>query len=260
MSTGPKIITLDIETAPIVGSVWGLWKQNVGLNQVRQDWSILSVAWKSLGKKKVDYVDVSKQENLLDDSAILHTTWEVLNEADIVVAQNGVRFDNKKIVARFIQTGLPPPRPYKIIDTLLMAKQVAAFTSNKLDWLSQILTDTPKDHHDAFPGMELWNECLKGNPAAWKAMKKYNQRDVPSCEEVYLKLRPYYQGHPNLAQYYDDEKTRCPKCGSTHVEVVGTVFTQASEYDQWHCGDCGGYSRGRYTINSKAKRKALLSN
>lgn len=258
--SGPIINTLDIETAPIEAATWGLWKQNVGLNQIRKDWSILSVAWKSLGKAKVHYHDVSKQEDLRDDAGLLQVIWEVLNDSDIIIAQNGVRFDNKKIVARFLQAGLPPPRPYKIIDTLLMAKQVAAFTSNKLDWLSQILTDAPKDHHNAFPGMELWNECLKGNPAAWRAMKKYNQQDIPSCEKVYLKLRPYYQGHPNLAQYYEDEKTRCPKCGSPNVHVTGTVFTQASEYEQFHCGDCGGYSRGRYTINTKAKRKALLSN
>lgn len=258
--TGPIINTLDIETSPIEAAVWSLWKQNVGLNQIRKDWTILSFAHKRLGIKQVHYSDVSEKEDVRDDSDLLQEIWTVLDESDIVVAQNGQRFDNKKIVARFIQMGMPPPRPYKIVDTLLMAKQVAAFTSNKLDWMSQILTDVPKDHHRQFPGMELWNECLKGNPAAWRAMRKYNIADIPSCEQVYLKLRPYYVGHPNVAQYYDDEKRRCPKCGSTHVEAVGTVFTQASEYTQYRCGSCFGYSRDRYTINSKSKRKALLSN
>lgn len=258
--SGPIINTLDIETAPIEAATWGLWKQNVGLNQIRQDWTILSVAYKEYGKSRVHYHDVSQEEDVRDDSNLLPVIWQVLDESDIIIAQNGVRFDAKKINARFIQAKMPPPRPYKIVDTLLMAKQVAAFTSNKLDWLSQILTDTPKDHHNAFPGMELWNECLKGNPAAWRAMKKYNQRDIPSCEKVYTALRPYYVGHPNLAQYYDDDKRRCPKCGSVHVEAVGTVFTQASEYVQYRCNSCTGYSRDRYTVNSKSKRKALLSN
>lgn len=256
----PIINTLDIETAPIEGAVWGLWKQNVGLNQIRKDWTILSVAWKELGNAQVQYVDTSEQEDVRDDSALLPIIWQVLDESDIIIAQNGVRFDAKKINARFLQAGMPPPRPYKIIDTLLMAKQVAAFTSNKLDWLSQILTNTPKDHHNAFPGMELWNECLKGNHAAWRAMKRYNKRDISSCEKVYLRLRPYYVGHPNLAQYYDDEQRRCPKCGSTKLKEAGTVFTQASEYVQWQCGSCHGFSRDRYTINSKQKRKMLLSN
>ncbi|HVH93244.1 MAG TPA: ribonuclease H-like domain-containing protein [Candidatus Acidoferrum sp.] len=260
MTRKPIIHTLDIETAPIEAAVWGLWKQNVGLNQIRKDWIILSVAWKELGVAKVHYADTSEREDVRDDSELLQTIWNILDASDIIIAQNGVRFDVKKINARFLQAGMPPPRPFKVIDTLLMAKQVAAFTSNKLDWLSQILTDTPKDHHNAFPGMDLWNECLKGNPAAWRAMKRYNKRDIPSCEKVYLALRPYYQGHPNLAQYYDDEKMRCPKCGGTHLKSVGTVFTQASEYAQFQCSSCKGFSRSRYTINSKAKRKALLSN
>lgn len=258
--SGPIITTLDIETSPIDAHVWSLWKQNVGLNQINRDWTILSAAWKFLGNKAVHYVDTSKKDSVFDDSEVLQAIWDVLNESDIIVAQNGVKFDIKKINARLLQAGMPPPKPYKVVDTLLMAKQVAAFTSNKLEWLAKILTDVQKDNHSAFIGMDLWNECLRGNPAAWRAMKKYNKQDIPTCEKVYLRLRPFYQGHPNLAQYYDDEKTRCPKCGSVHVKVTGTVFTQASEYEQFHCEDCGGYSRGRYTINTKAKRKALLSN
>lgn len=257
---GPIINTLDIETAPIEAAAWGLWKVNVGLNQIRQDWSILSVAWKTLGKKKVHYEDVSKQEDVRDDRALLDVIWKVLDESDIIIGQNVDRFDKKKITARFIQAGMPPPSPYKTVDTLLMAKQVAAFTSNKLEWLAAILTDTPKDGHKKFPGMELWNECLAGNPAAWRAMKSYNEKDIPSCEGVYLKLRPYYAGHPNVAMYYDDEATRCPKCGSIHVHDVGRVHTQSGSYVSYRCDDCTGYSRGRYTLNTASKRKAMLSN
>lgn len=260
LKQGPVITTLDIETAPIEGAVWSIWQQNVGLNQIRQDWSILSVAWKTLGKKRVYYEDVSQQEDVRDDRALLDVIWKVLDESDIIIGQNVQRFDKKKINARFIQAGMLPPRPYKLVDTMLMAKQVAAFTSNKLEWLAGILTDTPKDGHKKFPGMELWNECLKGNPAAWKAMKSYNEKDIPSCEGVYLKLRPWYEGHPNVAMYYDDDLTRCPKCGSTHVEVAGEVYTQTGTYVSYHCGSCGGYSRSRYTTTSKAKRLNMLSN
>jgi hypothetical protein len=34
-ATGPKVLIYDIETAPIVAHVWGLWENNVGLNQDR---------------------------------------------------------------------------------------------------------------------------------------------------------------------------------------------------------------------------------
>lgn len=258
---GPTIVTLDIETAPITAYVWGLFKQNVGLNQIVQDWSILSVAWKYLGAPKVYYEDVSKEDDVRNDAALLHILWHILDEADFVIAQNGRRFDSKKINARFVQAGMPPPSPYRIIDTLEMAKDVAAFTSNKLDWLSQILApDNKKDHHDEFPGMALWVECLKGNKRAWRCMKKYNIFDIPSCEEVYLKLRPYYSMHPNIAAHYPDEHVRCPRCASVNITPTGdSTFTNVSEYKRYKCNDCGGFSRSRYTMNSTSKRKALLS-
>lgn len=258
--TGPTITTLDIETAPITAYVWGLFKQNVSLNQIVSDWSILSLGWKHLGVDEVHYQDVSGQADVRDDYSLLVMLWHVLDEADFIIAQNGRRFDIKKIQARFVQAGLPPPSPFRIIDTLEMAKDVAAFTSNKLDWLSQILTDSPKDHHDEFPGMALWTECLKGNPRAWAAMKTYNLGDIPSCEKVYLALRPYYSQHPNIAAHYVDDRVRCPRCGSSHIAETGDVTrTNVSEYKRYQCGDCGGFSRSRYTLNSKAKRQALLS-
>jgi hypothetical protein len=49
----PRIVTLDIETAPIQSFHWGLFDQNIGLNQVACDWSILSFAAKWLDEKSV---------------------------------------------------------------------------------------------------------------------------------------------------------------------------------------------------------------
>ena len=254
----PTIVVADIETSPIIAKVWGLYKVNVALNQIEEDWSILSIAYKYLGRKKVTYEDVSGQKDLSDDSALLMILWSMLDEADVVIGQNFRRFDAKKINARFLQAGLPPPSPYVIIDTLEMAKAAAAMTSNKLDWLSSQLTTMPKDHHNEFPGMALWNECLKDNPRAWAAMRKYNIRDVPACEEVYLALRAYYPYHPNLAAYVDDNERRCTRCLSTALENAGQTFTNTAEYTQYRCLDCGGFCRTRYTQNSKDKRKSLL--
>lgn len=257
---GPRIKTLDIETSPIVAYVWSLWKVNIGLNQIVEEWSILSYCVKDLGNKKVRYEDTSDKANPRDDYDLLVKLRAELVDCDMIIAQNGKAFDLKKINARFIEQGLAPVAPIKVIDTMLIAKDVAKFTSNRLEWLSKHLTDTPKYAHNKFPGMELWSECLKGNRKAWREMKKYNCIDVPATEELYLKLRPYMQGHPNVAAYYDDDKIRCPRCGSTRVTNVGQAYTQTGEYTRYQCGDCGGFARSRYTQNSKAKRLSLLSN
>jgi ribosomal protein S27AE len=258
---GPKIITLDIETSPIVAYVWSLFKVNIGLNQIVKEWSILSYCAKTLGKKQVRYEDTSKMADPRDDSELLVKLHAELSDCDIVIAQNGKAFDLKKINARFIEAGMLPVAPIKVIDTMLVAKDVAKFTSNRLAWLSEHLTETVKDEHNEFPGMALWTECLKGNPKAWKVMRKYNCIDVPATEELYLKLRPYMVGHPNVAAYYNDDKMRCPRCASTHmVEQAKPALTQTGEYRRYQCGGCGGFSRSRYTLNSKAKRQSLLSN
>lgn len=256
---GPRIVTLDIETAPIVAYVWSLFKVNVGLNQIVQDWSILSFSHKWLGVARVHYSDVSKKKDVRDDRDLLDALWQVLDEADIIVGQNGRNFDIKKINARFLQAGMPPPSPYRVVDTLEMAKQIARFTSNKQDWLSQLLTDEPKEHHNEFPGMELWVECLKGNKRAWAVMKLYNKKDITGCEKMYIAMRPYYVGHPNVAAYYDDDVVRCPSCGSHKVEALDKpALTNTGAYTRYRCA-CGAFSRSRYTQNSKQKRQSLLA-
>lgn len=256
--TGPRVLLIDIETAPILSYVWSLWKQNVGLNQIAGEWYILSFCAKWLGEPEIIYQDI--RHNPHDDTDLMQPLWDLLNEADIIIGQNGKQFDMPKIQARLIMAGFPPPRPYKVIDTLLMARQQFRFTSNKLEWLTDKLTETKKSKHAKFPGFALWAECIKGNPEAWDEMKEYNIPDVTSMEELYIKLRPWYIGHPNMAVYTDSDKLACPKCASTDIQQDGFTFTQVGKYELYHCDSCGGWSRGRYTKNSTAVRKALLSN
>lgn len=258
--TIPKIITLDIETSPIQAYTWGIWQQNIGLNQIIRDWSVLSYCAKTLGERKVRYADTSEEADPYDDATLMDRIWHELDEADIVIGQNSKRFDHRKINARLLQLGYRPPSPYKVIDTKVEAQKVAMFTSNKLEWLAAVLTDAPKDKHKDFPGFELWSECLKGNPRAWAVMRKYNPRDVLATEKLYLQLRPYIVGHPSLTVYGDGEKPACPKCGSHKVERRGFSYTQVGQYPRYHCNKCGGWSRGRFTVNTKEQRQALLTN
>lgn len=259
LGNGPRIVTLDIETFPNLVFTWGLFQQNVGLNQIVRDWSLASVCWKWLDEKKTHYADCSA--NPLDDSGLLEQIWKVLDEADIVVGQNSKHFDIRKINARLIEKGYRPPSPYKQIDTKVEAKKVAMFTSNRLEWLSQHLTDQAKDKHTDFPGFELWSECLKGNPKAWASMRKYNPTDVLATEKVYLKLRPWIEGHPNIANNLPGQtKAACPKCGSEDVQHRGTARTQVGAYRRMQCQSCGGWSRTRYTLNTISERRGLLAN
>lgn len=259
----PIIGTLDIETAPLDSRTWGLYDQNVGLNMINNEWTVLSYCFKPLGggPRGVVYRDVSNEADPRADGELLAELWQLLHDTDIIIGQNAKRFDVRKINARLILEGFEPYRPVKVQDTMLMARSAAAFTSNKLEWLSKHLSDRPKLKHKDFPGFELWSACLDGNPKAWASMRKYNIADVHATEDVYLKLRPWAKGHINVAVYSDEDHRQCGVCGSGElVRDERNAFTQVGEYAQYKCGGCGAYQRDRYTVNSKAKRKALTAN
>jgi hypothetical protein len=157
-----------------------------------------------------------------------------------------------------IQNGMKPYSPIKIIDTKVAASKIAKFTSNKLEWLAPNVAGSFKSDHRKYPGMELWSECLKGTPGAWKEMQKYNKQDVKATEDLYYKLRPWMKDHPNFG-VYTGEMHVCPNCGSANVQARGTEKTQASQYTRYHCQNCGKWSRGKKMLSPLAERKARLT-
>jgi predicted RNA-binding Zn-ribbon protein involved in translation (DUF1610 family) len=255
----PAIYVLDIETAPILAFVWGLIDQNIGLNQIHTDWSLLSFAAKRLDSKTVYYRDNRGQKDVRDDKELMTQLWKLLDEADVIVAQNGKQFDLKKINARFAVLGFPPPSPYRVVDTVQQARKSFGFTSNRLEWLSRKLTATKKSAHKKFPGFELWTECLSGNKLAWEEMRRYNIADVVATEELYLKLRPWITPHPNVATYSASTQVTCPKCGSVEVQRRGTEYRDHGTYHRIRCSACHGWSRGPTNLLTKEKKKCLLS-
>lgn len=256
--SGPKVLLFDVETAPILAYVWSIWQQNVGLNQIHQDWHILSWSAKWLHEKDVMYQDQRHAKDVSDDSKLLKGIWKLLDEADIVITQNGKAFDQKKLNARFIINGFQPPSSYKHIDTKLLAKKHFAFTSNKLEYMTDKLCKKYKKlKHTKFPGFSMWDECLKGNIKAWKEMEKYNKYDVLSLEELYSKLIPW-DSSVNFNLYSGNSPNRC-KCGSKNFVRNGFFYTAVAKYQRYKCSRCGAETRDRTNLLSDKKRKSLKS-
>lgn len=246
MNNKPKILLLDIETSPIVSYTWGLFDQNVGLNQIKKDWHLLSFAAKWLDVKTVIYSDQRNVKNIENDRHLLNALWVLLDQADIVLTQNGKKFDIKKINARFVMNGMKPPSSYKQVDTLVLAKKYFGFTSNKLEYMtSKLCVKYKKLSHKKFPGFELWSECLKGNKEAWNEMKKYNIHDVLALEELSQKLIPW-DNSINTA-LYSSENNRC-SCGSNRFVKNGFCYTSVGKYQRYSCSKCGAESRDRKNL------------
>ena len=257
-----KVLFLDIESAPLVAWCWGLWENNVGLNQIQTDWYVLSWAAKWLGdpKSKLIYRDQKDAIDIEDDKDILTEMWKLLDEADVVIGHNLDKFDLKKLNTRFLIHGMEPPSSYRTEDTLKMARRKFSFTSNKLSYLTdKLCTKYKKLDHGKFSGFELWKQCMAGNESAWKEMKKYNEYDVLSLEELYLKLAPW-SSKINFNVYSEESEETVCVCGSTNYMLNGYAYTSVGKYQRYRCRDCGKEVREGRNLLTKDKRKNIKRN
>ena len=237
-----KVLLFDIETTPIQCFVWQLnSKSNNYINHgnIIEDWNILSWSAKWLYDSEVmSDIQTPKEAKKRDDKRICGSIWRLLDEADIIIAHNGDRFDIKKLNTRFFMNGLNPPSPYQSIDTLRVAKRSFAFSSNRLDYLGQIMTNKGKLETN----FQLWKDCLKGDKSQLDRMLAYNEEDVRLLEEVYVQLRPWVKSHPNMG--LNSSGSCCPNCGSDEIKPNGGYYTTMTNmYESYRCDNCGGLSR-----------------
>jgi hypothetical protein len=191
-----------------------------------------------------------------NDKELLKAVWALLDEAQIVVTQNGVRFDIKKLNARFILNGMRPPSPFKNIDTFILAKSKFGFTSNKLEYMADKLCKKYKKlKHQKYAGFELWRACLAGDKDAWKEMEKYNKYDVLVLEELYNILAPW-ANTVNFNVYTEGTDVVC-QCGSKHFEKRGFSYTASGKFQKYCCLECGAWTSDKTNLLSKEKVKSL---
>jgi len=255
---GPRILHIDIETAPILAWVWGLFKQNVAIGQIHKDWHIL--CWAAKWHKEAGvYSDalwrhtVSGKWTKGAEEKIVRSVWRMLDEADIVVGHNADRFDVSKINAKFYEYGMLPPSPYRTVDTLKVARNRFGFPSNKLDYIIQLKAKGAKLKTD----FELWIDVMTGKPKACKRMMDYNMEDVRILEDVYTDMLPWITNHPNMGVYNDGEATQCSACGSTHIHKRGFSYTNLGVYQRIVCIGCGHWDKLPTNLLSPEKRKQL---
>lgn len=253
MTKTPRICLFDIETAPSLGYFWGkLYETDI--IKVDEAWYMLCFTYKWLGEKKLytkalcDYPLYA--ENLNNDFFLVKDLHKVFDEADILIAHNGDRFDIRKAQARMIKYGMKPPSPYKTIDTLKAARKHFQFESNRLNDLGQYLGFGKKL---VTTGFDLWERVMKGDLKAWHLMKRYNQRDVVLLEKVYNEFRPWMTTHPNLQLYkapVSSNNPPCPNCLSPNTAKKGSWLAAGRRYRQHLCRDCGKYFKGAFICST----------
>jgi len=218
---------------------WGLFRQNISINQILESGYTLCWAAKWIGERKMMFASRHKQGK----AKMVREIYDLVTEADVVVHYNGRQFDMPILNQEFLLEGLSPPSPVIQIDLWQVVKQRFRFTSTKLDYVAQRLGLGNKMHHK---GMDLWRGCMAGNNADWRIMEKYNRQDVHLLERLYDKLRPWVPNHPNHGLFTAGEERVCPNCGSTSLQSRGTYHTSTMSYQRFRCNGCGSWSKDRH--------------
>lgn len=197
---------------------------------------LLCFSYKWLGEteapRTVTLIDGSVDPK--NDAWITKQLWNLLDECNMAIAHNGSRFDGKMANTFFVEHGLKPPAPYKMIDTLTSARQKFKFPSNKLDELGKFLGVGQKTEVTCG---DLWEDCLRGDKKAYKLMAKYCANDVSLMENIYWEISPFVQ-LPAINKLVNEELV-C-QCGSKRFHKKGVV-PDATQGPSWRymCTACG---------------------
>lgn len=230
-----KILLFDLEVSPMLVYTYEYYDARV--LKIEEPQKLLCFSYKWLGDtgkpKSVNLIDGSVDPK--NDSWITRELWHLLDEANLAIAHNGSRFDAKMANTFFIEHGMQPPAPYKMIDTLTAARQKFKFPSNKLDELGKFLKVGQKTETT---NAQLWERCLKGDKKAYKLMAEYCNNDVALMEEIYWKLMPFAQ-QPMINKLVNEELV-CPTCGCKNFQRNGMV-PDAAQGQSWRyrCMGCG---------------------
>jgi predicted RNA-binding Zn-ribbon protein involved in translation (DUF1610 family) len=235
-----KILFLDLETSPNLAFVWGLWDQNVAINQLMESTEVICFGARWYGEKKVTFRSTHHdgKKKMLKD---LHALME---EADVLVGWNSAAFDSKHIKREFLEANMLPPSPYKELDLMRVVKSQFKFPSNKLDYVAQTLGVGAKVQHSGF---DLWIGCMAGEKKSWAKMKEYQIQDVNLLIDLYEKLKPWIKNHPHAA-LHEGIEGGCSNCSSVNIQRRGYARTITATYQRFQCTDCGKWLRGDKAI------------
>lgn len=241
-----NIWTIDIETSPLITMVWQLGQQYVSKEQVLEDWHILAFSAKKLDSPESEQIYMETRNK--NDKPLLKKLWTIFNEADVIITQNGAKFDEPKIKARMMLHDFTPYKPFKHYDTFVQNTD-KELTSHSLDYMTDKFNKKYKKlTHKNFPGLSLWKECRKNNPQAWKEMKQYNIHDVLSTEELYINTRGWSK---TTAPIMYTDLGACSICGKKELQKRGLERTKLAVYQRLQCQSCGKWQRGSKIKESK---------
>ena len=247
-----KILVYDIETSRVKADVWSTGKQYINHKQLRSKTTIISIAWKWVGKDEVYYLTWDKNHC---DKKMMKNFLKEYNKASMVVGQNNNSFDNKLINTRAAYHKLHVDRYVKSFDIYRMAKRYFRLPSYSMDYMAKYFGLTPKLSHEGIIMWEMIEYGTKEEKQEYlQKMVDYNVGDIVTTEELYLTLRTYFGSVTNKAVKEGGVRWGCPVSGSTNVKHQKTIFTEQGTIQRiLYCID----SEHQYKVSNRVYQEFL---
>lgn len=262
-----KILYLDLEYTFALSGHYDNWGVNIAQDAKVRESHLLSYsyAWNN-GEVKGEILkaeDIQKDvlRSILNndpktelDFDMTLKLWHLLDQCDIVVAHNGRGYDIKQLNSLFLKYGLCLPSPYKVVDTLAIAKKMFKLPFKNLKYLAEFLGVTQKIETG---GAKFWKLAAIGySEEIMNEVLEYNKGDIETLREVYMKLRMYNNDGVNVAAFSSCDEVRCPSCGDSDLSKLNKqATTTRHQYDVYRCNHCQALSR---SANVKGEAKYLV--
>lgn len=249
LNNAHNILILDVERMKGQATVefWDLGdfkNRRIHADDVNYWPRTICAAWQFYGNSKVEF---AAEWETGGRETMLRRTWAAFDQAQIAVGHNIAGFDVKKLRSEWRDAGLPPPSPFKTIDTLDAARREFGDESKTLDALCKRTGVTSKtDRYD----VETARAALAGDETAQRRIKAYNVGDIHASREFYDRIRPWLSNHPHSLTGTADDRPTCNACWGDNLERTGTKLAQQITYVLYRCKDCGANVQG--TRHSRA--------
>lgn len=134
-----------------------------------------------------------------DDHDITAELMAYLEEFDILIAHNGVKYDLPFLRTRALQYGLPPLQPMKIVDPVLSARRQLRLQSNSLDSIAKHL-DAPFQKTPLEP--RVWARAMMDNDTdAMNLIVEHCIADVQVLDYVAHSMRGYIKTIDSIGSF-----------------------------------------------------------
>ena len=230
---GLKVAYLDIETSPYLVWTYGIFKTTISPTQIEQDTMITSAVL-LYEDNKVPIV-MNWNPNIKDkDKQLLKDLMKHIRDAEVIIMQNGDKFDAPIIQDRLFKVGLEPLKNIITLDTLLWSKRSFKRASHSLNYRSKVCNLGGKIRQD----MSDCIDVAKGNDTKQKQRTKYNIKDVLDTRTIFWKELDYYSlpaSALNILSKYQDAIPICIKCAAKRQKRYD--ISQTPQYNI--CRSCG---------------------